>query len=98
MIPVTYVRAALTLGSDAEHVVRELRTAFAQLGNGRTDALLTALTGYVHAMKTDGFRAEQVVILVNRAMDEAGMRRPEECRGSFIDGVVTHCIEEYYRA
>jgi hypothetical protein len=70
---------------------------FAAPRRALSPALKSAVIDYALGMKARGFHAEHVVILINQAIDNAGLRRPEPHRNSLIKGVVTYSIVEFYR-
>jgi hypothetical protein len=97
MPPKTHPLHALTFGSDAARTIAALRGVADGVSARAEEELSQAVCEYGGNLKGQGFRAEQIVILVNRLMTENGVDRSLVDHGPLIDRIVKTCVVEYYR-
>lgn len=85
------------LGPGADRALAAL-AALARGADEQEADLRGAIREYVDRLRTEGLQAEQVVILVKRAIAQAGLREdglPETT--GLIGRVILLCIDEFYR-
>ena len=63
-----------------------------------TPAMVEMIRGFVSALRGEGLRAEEVVIVLNRAVNRSRVFDDWGISRSLRDEIVTRSIAEYYRA
>jgi ribosomal protein L19 len=94
----THPLHTLTLGSDAARTIAAVRQVANYVSAEAERELTQAIVDYAGTLKGQGFRAEQIIILVNRVMIENGVDRSLDHHSPLIDRIVKTCVVEYYRA
>ena len=82
--------------SSASTLVAALQSAAAGVEDSRA-RLEETVCAYVAHLKADGMFAEQALIRVKKAIEQAGLRRDGSNVDLIIDRVITLCIEEFYK-
>jgi len=66
-------------------------------GDERSPELEAALRDYVASLKASGALPEEVILAIKGALQKTGLLGPETfASDSFVDGVVTYCIKQFY--
>jgi hypothetical protein len=96
MSSATHPLHTFTLGSDAARTITAVRRVADILLPEAEDELRQAICDYAGNLKGQGFRAEEIIILINRMMTENGVDRSLDHHGPLIDRTVKTCLVEYY--